>query len=163
VQDLVSRQGLPQSLPAGAFIYNQSANILTGGNVNWALLGVRNTLSLNLFYLKTELLPDPRVPPTFLVINNSIQQGGGMTLSHTLTPVVSLNGSLGTSFTRGFGVSEGLNSRENTINLQANWQMSPRSTLFFGSFYQYIFSTTPSLAGSDNSQAAAYVGLFHRL
>ena len=90
------RQGLPQSLPAGAYVYNQSANILTGDNINWALTGVRNTLALNLFYLKTELLPDARIPPTFLNFNNNIQQGGGVTLSHILTPVISLNGTLST-------------------------------------------------------------------
>ena len=55
VLDLINRQALPEALPAGAYIYNQSANILTGGNVNFALLGVRNTLALNIFYLKTEL------------------------------------------------------------------------------------------------------------
>ena len=76
-QDLIARQGLPESLPAGAVIYNQSANVLTGANASWALIGVRNTLALNLFYLKTETLPDPRVPPSFLILNNSIQQGGG--------------------------------------------------------------------------------------
>jgi uncharacterized protein (PEP-CTERM system associated) len=162
VEDLVTRQGLPQSLPAGAYIYNQSANILTGGNANWALVGVRNTLSLNLFYLKTELLPDARVPPSFLVINNSIQQGGGVTLSHALTPVVSLNGTLSTWYTRGFGPSEGLNTRQNLVNLQANWQLSPRSTFFFGTFYEFQTSTSATL-GAEQSQAAVFAGLFHRL
>ena len=162
VQDLITRQGLPQSLPGGAYIYNQSANVLTGGNANWALIGVRNTLSLNLFYLKTSYLPDPRVPPTFLAFNNSIQQGGGITLSHTLTPVVSLNGGLGTSYTRGYGPTEGTNSRENTVSLQANWTMSPRSTAFLGAFYQYQTSTL-AITGADLSQFAIFAGLFHRL
>jgi uncharacterized protein (PEP-CTERM system associated) len=162
VADLVTRQGLPQSLPAGAYIYSQSANILTGGNANWALVGVRNTLSFNLFYLKTELLPDARVPPSFLVINNSIQQGGGVTLSHAVTPVVSLNGTLSTWYTRGFGPSEGLNTRQNLVNLQANWQLSPRSTFFFGTFYEFQTSTSAGL-GAEQSQAAVFAGLFHRL
>jgi uncharacterized protein (PEP-CTERM system associated) len=165
IQDLVTRQGLPQALPAGTYIYNQSANILTGGNVNWGLIGVRNTLALNLFYLKTELLPDPRVPPTFLVINNNIQQGGGITLSHVLTPVISMNGTVGTSYTRGFGPSEGLKTRENTASLQANWQLSPRTTGFVGAIYQY--QTTPNAllagTGAESSEFSVVVGLFHRL
>lgn len=162
VQDLMTRQGLPQSLPGGAYIYNQSANVLTGGNASWALIGVRNTLSLGLFYLKTSYLPDPRVPPTFLAFNNSIQQGGGLTLSHTLTPVVTLNGSVGTSYTRGYGPTEGTNSRQNTLSLQSNWTMSPRSTAFLGTFYQYQRSTL-AISGTDASQFAVYAGLFHRL
>ena len=76
-QDLINRQGLPEALPAGAYIYNQSANILTGGNVHFGLLGVRDTLALNLFYLKTALLPDPRVPPTFLAFNNNSSSAPG--------------------------------------------------------------------------------------
>jgi uncharacterized protein (PEP-CTERM system associated) len=163
VQDLMTRQGLPQSLPGGAYIYNQSANILTGGNANWALIGVRNTLSLNLFYLKTSYLPDPRVPPTFLAFNNSIQQGGGITLSHTVTPVVSLNGGLGTSYTRGFGPTEGTNSRQNTVSLQSNWTVSPRTSAFLGTFYQYQTSTNVALLAGNQSQFAVFAGLFHRL
>ena len=163
VQDLVTRQALPQSLPAGAYIYNQSANILTGGNVNWALTGTRNTLSLNLFYLKTELLPDASIPPTFLVFNNNIQQGGGVTLSHIVSPVISLNGTLSTQYTKGFGPSEGLNTRQGLASLQANWQMSPRSTLFVGTRYQYQNSDSPSLADTVSSEFAIFTGLFHRL
>ncbi|HQR23122.1 MAG TPA: TIGR03016 family PEP-CTERM system-associated outer membrane protein, partial [Burkholderiaceae bacterium] len=162
INDLMTRQGLPQSLPGGAYVYNQSANVLTGGNANWALIGVRNTLALNLFYLKTAYLPDPRVPPSFLLFNNSIQQGGGVTLSHTLTPVLSLNGGLGTSFTRGFGPTEGTNSRQNTVSVQCNWTMSPRSTAFVGSFYQYQTSTL-AVSLANQSQFAIYAGLFHRL
>jgi uncharacterized protein (PEP-CTERM system associated) len=161
VDDLVARQALPQALPAGAYIYNQSANILTGGNVGWTLLGIRNTLTLNVFYLKTALLPDPRVPPTFLVFNDNIQQGGGISLGHTLTPVISLSGSLSSSYTRGFGPSEGLNSRQNLIKLQSNLQLSPRSTLFLGAFYEN--SASNSVGALNDSQAAAFVGLFHRL
>jgi uncharacterized protein (PEP-CTERM system associated) len=163
VQDLVTRQGLPQSLPAGAYIYNQSANILTGGNANWALIGTRNTLSLNLFYLKTELLPDASIPPTFLAFNNNIQQGGGVTLSHTLSPVISLNGTLSTQYTKGFGPSEGLNTRQGLASVQTNWQMSPRSTLFVGTRYQYQNSGSPALADTVSSEFAIFTGLFHRL
>lgn len=162
-QELITRQGLPQALPAGTYIYNQSANILTGGNANWALIGSRNTVSLNLFYLKTELLPDASIPPTFLVFNNNIQQGGGVTLSHTLTPVISLNGTASTQYTRGFGPNEGLNSRQGLLNLQGNWQMSPRSTLFVGTRFQWTTTTSAALAGTESSEFAVFTGIFHRL
>ena len=46
VQDLIMRQARPSLFPAGAYIYNQSANILTGANASWALIGTRNTLGL---------------------------------------------------------------------------------------------------------------------
>jgi uncharacterized protein (PEP-CTERM system associated) len=163
IRDLVVRQGLPQALPSGAYVYNQSANILTGGNLNWALTGVRNTLGLSLFYLKTELLPDARVPPTFLNFNNSIQQGGAVTLSHSLTPVVSLNSTLSTQLTRGFGPTEGIKTRQGLANLQANWQMSPRTTSFVGLRFQYQNTPNSSFSGYESSEFAVFTGLFHRL
>ena len=128
---------MPEALPAGAYIYNQSANILTGGNVNFGLLGVRDTLALNLFYLRTALLPDPRVPPTFLVFNNNTQVGAGITLSHQLTPIINLNGTLSGYDTKGFGPSEGAETRQGLASLQVNWQLSPRDTVFVGTRYQY--------------------------
>lgn len=161
-QELMLRQGLPDALPAGTYIYNQSANILTGGNVNWALIGPRNTLALNLYYLKTDLLPDARVPPTFIVFNNNIQQGGGISLSHSLTPVISLNGTVSTLYTRGFGPNEGLNSRQNLASLQSNWQMSSRITTFVGTRFQDQTSTSLALAGTESSEFSIYAGLTYR-
>ena len=151
------------ALPSGTYIYNQSANILTGGNVSWALIGVRNTLALNLHYLKTELLPDARIPPSFLVINNNIQQGAGLTLSHWLTPVISLNGTVSTQYTRGFDLNAGAHSRENIASLQSNWQVNPRSTVFIGSRYQVHTSNSAAFSFPDQSEFAVFAGLFHRL
>ena len=162
-QDLISRQGLPQSLPAGATIYNQSANVLTGANASWALTGVRNTLALSLFYLKTETLPDPRVPTTFVLLENTIQQGGGISFSHRLTPVVAMNASVTTSKTKGFDQTDGLGTRESSATLQANWQVSPRSTVFVGARYQVQSQPSGAFSGLESNEAAIYTGLFHRL
>ena len=162
-QELIARQGLPESLPAGAYIYNLSANILTGGNVNWALIGTRNTLALNLYYLKTEQLPDARVPTSFLIFNNNIQQGGGISLSHSLSPVIALNGTLSTTYTRGFGLNEGLNTRQGLASLQANWQLSARSTVFLGARYQYQNSDSAALSATESSEFSVFTGLVHRL
>lgn len=163
VNDLITRQGLPSSLPSGVYIYNNSANILTSATFNTALIGVRNTLALNLWYLKTESLPDARVPPTLLLINNNIQRGASISASHTLTPVVSLNASVSTWLTQGFGPTEGSSSRQNTGGLQANWTMTPRTTLFSGTQYQWQTAKNVNFAGAEASQFFVYVGVFHRL
>jgi uncharacterized protein (PEP-CTERM system associated) len=163
VTDLITRQGLPSSLPGGVYIYNNSANILTSGNFSTALIGVRNTLALNLWYLKTESLPDARIPPTLLLINNNIQRGASVSASHTLTPTVSLNASISTWLTQGFGPTEGSSSRQNTAGLQANWTVAPRTTLFTGTQYQFQTATNISAPGAEASQFLVYVGVFHRL
>jgi uncharacterized protein (PEP-CTERM system associated) len=162
-QDLITRQALPESLPAGTYIYNASANILTGFNAGWALIGVRNTLALNLFYLKTEYLPDARIPPSFLAFNNSIQRGGAVSLSHLMTPVLTLNGTVSTQYTTGFDQNAGLSGRESWVSLQGNWQAAPRSTLFFGARYQQQSDTSAALAFTESSETTVFVGLFHRL
>jgi uncharacterized protein (PEP-CTERM system associated) len=163
VNDLITRQGLPSSLPSGVYIYNNSANILTSGTFNTALIGVRNTLALNLWYLKTESLPDARVPPTLLLINNNIQRGASVSASHTLTPVVSLNASISTWLTQGFGLTEGSSSRQNTAGLQANWTVGPRTTLFTGTQYQFQTAKNIAAPGAEASQFLVYVGVYHRL
>jgi uncharacterized protein (PEP-CTERM system associated) len=163
VQDLITRQGLPPTLPGGANIFNQSINILTGGQANWALIGVRNTLALNVFYLKTELLPDAAVPPTFLRFNNSIQQGGALTLSHRMSPVMNLSGTVSTQTTRGFDANADLDTRENLASLQVNWQASPRSTLFVGTRYRVQTTNSVELRATESSETAIFAGLFHRL
>jgi uncharacterized protein (PEP-CTERM system associated) len=163
VQDLITRQALPESLPAGAFIYNQSANILTSSSATTALTGVRNTLALNVFYLKTELLPDARLPPTFVVFNNNEQYGAGVSFSHRLNPIASVNATVTGVQTRGFGPTEGLRTNQALASVQLNWQASPRTTWFVGTRYQQQTDegTVPSLA--DSSEGAIFAGLIHRL
>lgn len=161
VLDLINRQALPQTLPAGAYIYNQSANVLTGANGNFGLVGVRNTLALNIFYLKTELLPDPRVPPSFVAFNNNEQFGAGITLSHQLTPIVNLNGTVSGYRTKGFGPSEGLETRQWLASAQVNWQVSLRDTLFVGTRYQYQNDIGARSTFGNSSEAAIFAGLLH--
>ena len=62
VQDLIARQALPSSLPGGVSIFSRNANIFTSASGTLALIGVRNTLALKLYYLKTEVLPDAAIP-----------------------------------------------------------------------------------------------------
>jgi len=161
VQELIERQALPEALPGGAFIYNQSANINTGANLGFALIGARNTLALNIFYLKTQLLPDARVPTTFLTFNNNEQVGAGITLTHRVTPTVNLNGTISGFQTEGFGPTEGQETRQGLASLQLNWQLSPRNTAFAGTRYQYQRQRGELSPFGNSSEASIFVGLFH--
>ena len=106
------------------------------------------------------MLPDPRVPPTFLVFNNNTQVGAGITLSHRLTPIINLNGTLSGYDTKGFGPSEGAETRQGLASLQVNWQLSPHDTVFVGTRYQYQKSNGTS-SQFNSSEAAVFTGLFH--
>ncbi len=108
------------------------------------------------------MLPDPRVPPTFLSFNNNKQLGAGITLSHTLTPVINLNGTLdAATTTKDSARREGLKTRQGLASLQGNWQMSLRDTLFVGTRYQYQKNKGTLSSSATASEAAIFTGLFH--
>jgi uncharacterized protein (PEP-CTERM system associated) len=161
VQNLIDRQALPSSLPGGVNIYSRNANVYTSGSGTFALIGTRNTLALNLYYLKTELLPDAALPPTFITFNNNVQTGAQLTLSHRLTPVVSVNASAGWWETRGFDQSAGLVTDQNIFRVQVSRQLTPRTNAFIGARYQQQDSTSGGIG--DRNEAAIFAGLFHRL
>ena len=161
VQDLIVAQGLPSSLPGATTIFSQGVNVLTSGSVTVALIGVRNTLALSLFYLKTDQLPDASIPATFVTFNNNIQRGASLSLSHRLTPVMTLNASAARRETRGIEPSISNVTTETLAELQATRQLNLRSTVFVGARYQQQDSNTSSFG--DRNEAAVFVGIAHRL
>lgn len=161
VQDLIDRQALPQSLDGAVNIYSQSTNVVTSGSGNFALVGVRNTLALNVYYTKTVLLPDAAIPSTFIGFNDSIQKGATLTLSHRLSPVTTLNAAAGRRETRGVQQSSGVVTDQYRVEVQANRQLTPRSSAFVGARYQQQDSTSTQIP--DSNETAVFVGLFHRL
>ena len=134
---------------------------MTSGSVTFALIGVRNTLALNLFYLKTDQLPDATIPPTFITFNNNIQRGASLSFNHRLTPTMTLNASAARRETRGFDQSTGNVTDQNIVEVQATRQLNPRSQAFIGARYQQQDFTTTS--ARDSNEAAIFVGIAHRL
>ena len=164
VSDLMARQGLPDSLPAGSVIYNLSPNILTGANASFGLIGVRNTLVFSLFYSKTEALPDSRIPPSFLTFNNNEQLGSGIALSHRMTQLIDLNGRVSGYQTKGFGPNEGLDTWQGLVSLGLNWTLSPRTNWYVGARYEFSSQKeTANVPSRDSSAASIFTGLFHRI
>jgi uncharacterized protein (PEP-CTERM system associated) len=160
VQDLIARQGLPSSLPGGVNIFSQSPNVVTSASGTFALIGVRNTLALTPYYLKTITLPDAAIPPTFINFNNNIQKGLSLSLSHRLSPVTSLNATASRLQTRGVAPAIPTITDQNILQIQANRQLTPRSTVFVGARYQNEDSTLnvpPKI-----NEAAIFVGLFYQ-
>ena len=161
VQDLIERQGLPSSLPAGVSIFSRNANVVNSASGSVALIGMRNTLALNLYYLKTKTLPDAAIPVTFITLNDNTQRGVSLSLSHRLTPVTSLNATATRWETRGIDQTAALISDENIFRVQASRQLTPRSSAFVGARYRQQDSTSGAIG--DSTEAAIFVGLFHQL
>jgi uncharacterized protein (PEP-CTERM system associated) len=161
VQDLIASQALPSSLPGAVNIFSRNVSVQTSGSATFALVGVRNTLALNLFYLKTQQLPDAAIPATFITFNNNIQRGGSLSLNHRLSPVMTMNASVTRRETRGIDQSAGNVTDENTLEVQATRQLTPRSQAFVGARYHQQDSS--SGFSRDSNEAAIFVGFAHRL
>jgi uncharacterized protein (PEP-CTERM system associated) len=161
VQDLIERQGLPSSLPAGVSIFSRNSNVVNSASGSVALVGMRNTLALNLYYLKTKTLPDAAIPVAFITLNDNTQRGVSVSLSHRLTPVTSLNATATRWETRGIDQTAALISDENIFRVQASRQLTPRSSAFVGARYRQQDSTSGAIG--DSTEAAIFVVLFHQL
>ncbi len=161
VQDLIERQGLPSSLPSGVNIFSRNANVLESASGTFALIGMRNTLALNLYYLKTKTLPDAAIPSAFINLTDNVQRGATVSLSHRLTPVTSLNATATRWETRGIDQTAALATDENVFRVQATRQLTPRSSAFVGARYRQQDSTSRGIG--DSTEAAIFVGLFHQL
>ena len=159
-QDLINRQGLPESLPTGVNIYSQGINVVTSGYGTLAWIGARNTAALTLYYVKTERLADAAIPPTFLTLNNNTQRGASLAFSHQLSPLVSLNATISRTEVHGLDQAEGIDTDENRVEVQATRQLTPRSSGYIGARYSQWNSTSTTFG--DSHEAAIFVGLIYR-
>ena len=159
-QDLINRQALPESLPNGINIFSRGINVVTSGSGTMAWIGARNTLALTLYYLKTDLLPDAAIPPTFITFNNNTQRGASLALTHQWSPLVSLNAAVSRREVRGFDQTTGNDTDQNLLEVQATRQLTPRSRGFIGARYQQWDSTSASFG--NNHEAAIFIGLVYR-
>lgn len=159
-QDLINRQGLPESLPNGINIFSQGINVVTSGSGTLGWIGARNTAALTLYYVKTERLPDAAIPPTFLTLNNNTQRGASLAFSHQWSPVVSLNATISRTEVRGLDQADGTDTDQNLVELQATRQLTPRSSAYIGTRYQQWKSTSTTFG--DTHEAAIFIGLIYR-
>jgi uncharacterized protein (PEP-CTERM system associated) len=160
-QDLIARQSLPSSLPEGVNIFSQSINVVTSGSTTFALIGVRNTLALNIFYLKTAKLPDAAIPTTFVDFNDNIQKGASLSFNHRLSPIMTLNAILSWRETRGIDETAGIVTDENRLRVQASRELSPRTQAFVGARYQK--QNLRSGLAQESSEVAVFIGIAHQL
>ncbi len=96
VQQFISDRGLPDTLSSALPIYTQQISLQESANGSFGLLGARNSIFLNVFWLHQVPIAGSGNPlPSFLfAYNNNTQSGGALTWSHKLTPLVSLDASL---------------------------------------------------------------------
>ncbi len=157
VQELMARQGIPAALGRPLPIYAQRVSLLTSKSASIVLLGVRGSIGITGFYLRTEDLPDSIFAPGDETLNNS-QRGVTFTVSRELSPLTSLNATLAWTHTQGLAQTDAEESDQYTLRVQALRRVGPRTQAFVGARRQLFNSNRVG----DAREAAAFAGLNHR-
>jgi uncharacterized protein (PEP-CTERM system associated) len=165
VQQFISASGLPESLSSAVPIYTQQITLQEHATGTFGLLGARNSVFLNLFWLRQVPITGSGnpLPPVLFAYNNNTQSGGALTWSHKLTPLVSLEASLTLSRTIAnqptpdLALSAKPKTDQGTARLTVSAPLSPRTTVYAGARYQksrgYQGSTT------DYEEVAGIAGI----
>lgn len=158
VQELIARQGLPSALGAALNIYAQRISLISSRSASAVLLGVRNSIGVTAFYLRTEDLADTIFTSLGTALDNNTQRGMTLTFSHQATSLTSLNATTGWTRTRALGQTDPEQSDQYTLRVQALRQLAPNTSAFAGARYQ-IFNSNRI---DDARETALFTGLTHR-
>lgn len=158
VQDLIARQGLPSALGAPLSIYAQRISLINSRSASVVLLGVRNSLGLTGFYLRTEDLSDTIFAGIGTALTNNTQRGATLTFSHQLSTLTSLNATTAWTRTRELGQVDPEQSDQYTLRVQMLRQLAPRTSISVGARRQ-IFNSNRI---DDARETAIFAGLTHR-
>jgi uncharacterized protein (PEP-CTERM system associated) len=162
VDSLIASRGLQSSFPGAADVFASYAQLHTGVEANWMLLGTRNTVSMSVYgqTLRRLVRPDDPVVPLTAAAADYRQYGGVAAFNRKLSPQTSLDVSLRGSSVIGLGDHEGDKTTEKTFRVAWAREVSPRSTLTIGA-QRSLIRTTVSTAW-PYSVDSGFIGLRHR-
>lgn len=157
VQQFMARNGLPSSLATPLTLVSDRVSIVTRREATVAFNGVRNTLTVSAYRVRTEDADGVINLPTGTLDGNNVQSGASLLLSHRLSQLVTLNFTQDWSRIRSIGSALGDETTQQGTDLRANLQLAPRTSAFFGGRYRKLDSTLVL----DGQEKAVYLGLAH--
>jgi uncharacterized protein (PEP-CTERM system associated) len=157
IDTLIQNQGLPANLSNPVNLYSQQILLAENVSATVGLLGARNSLFMNLYYLRQEPISGSgtALPPIFSdALNDTTQQGGSLVWTHNLTSSAVLNLTLTGAQSK---LNAPLSGTTNTgsIRLFVTQPISARTTVFAGTRYQ----VSRSDLAPDYNEAAVFAGL----
>lgn len=161
VRDLIAVAGLPPTLATPVPILSRRVDLQQAHSVSIGLLGARNSLVADAYYLTREGITaegEP-LPGPFRLFTDETQRGASVTASHRLARADSI------SLTQLWQRTEGTTLIENnaettqwTTRLQYNRQLRPRTTAYAGVRHvDYASNVFPGF-----TENAVFVGIHHR-
>ena len=157
VNSLIQSQGLPANLANPVNLYSQQILLTENVSATVGLLGARNAIFMNLFYLRQEPISGSgnELPPILSSnLNDTTQQGGSFVWTHNLTSSAVMNLTLGASQSK---LNEPLKGKTNnaSVRLFVTQPISERTSVFAGARYQIGRSDL----APDYNEAAVFAGL----
>jgi uncharacterized protein (PEP-CTERM system associated) len=163
VNDLIDSRGLRADLPNAVNVTVRYAQLQTGVNATWVLLGARNTLALSAYrQTRQRLARSGDLLSNSLSVNaqDNRQTGASLNLSRRLTPQLSAALTSSWSRIRGLALRAADVSDEQIYRLTMTQLQSPRTGISTGLQYNRFRTTVVGI--NSYSATAAFVGLSHR-
>ncbi len=164
VDQLIRDRGLPNTLGNPVTLYSQQITLEEQTNATFGVLGARNSIFANVYYLHTQPIAGSGnpLPPELAGISSYKQVGASLAWNYRITPLYSLATTVDWSRTRGDvqvvladGSSIAPNTNQGSIRAIVTAPISPLSTAYAGVRYQVFNSNV----GSDYNEAAIFVGM----
>ena len=159
IDAFIQDRGLPATTSGAVNLYSEQILLQESASGSVGLIGARNSVFVNVFYVKSEPITATGavLPPLFVTGNNNTQYGGSVVWSRQLTPSLTFLASLDGMETRGNGAASSANTKQGTLRLGLSRPLTAATTGFVGGRYQ---SLTSNVAPEYN-EVAAFVGLTH--
>ena len=160
VDQLIQNRGLPSVLSSPVTLYTENITLQERLIGTVGLLGARNAVFFSVFRQHNEPIvgPDNAFISDLLFALNNTQEGGSVTWSHTLAPLLTLTAGVDGSRTVATGSSRPGTTRQVTAHAMLSTQLSVRTTAFAG----LRFQASRSNVVSDFDEAEVFAGFVHQ-
>ena len=156
VSDYISSRGLPTKLAGPVNFYSQQILLAENLGATVGLLGVRNNIFLNVYYLRNEPISGAGnpIPSVLAGANNNTQTGVNLVWTHNLTSLATLSLTANALRTEANGTGPGT-TNQGGARLVINAPLSPQTSVFAGARYQILHSDV----ATPYTEAAVFAGL----
>jgi uncharacterized protein (PEP-CTERM system associated) len=158
VQEFINDRNLPTSTLQPTSLVDERVSIVTRREAALTLNGIRNTLTFSIFQVTTEDISEESPFATGLAINNNVQRGASVALTHKLGATTGLTFSLDWSRIRALGGIGDDESTQHGATLQVNVEAGPKTNAYVGGRYRKLESNV----STEGREGAVFVGMDHR-
>jgi uncharacterized protein (PEP-CTERM system associated) len=162
VSELVSSRGLQGSLATASAAGADYAQLRSAGDLAWVYLGPRTSVSLSIYAQTMRRLAradGSAVVPGAVDADNR-QRGASFGWNHKMSPVTSLDTTVGWSRIEGLELRSGERTREATLRVNVVRALAERTTASAGLMVRRVATNANNVSSFD--ETAAFVGLGHR-